>query len=65
MPKMKTRKSVSKRFKVSSKKKLIAQKPGHGHFNARDTGKMTRRKRNNIQIKSSDEKSIRQNIPYA
>jgi ribosomal protein L35 len=32
---MKTNKSVAKRIKISRKGKILARKPGHGHFNAK------------------------------
>lgn len=35
---MKTNKSFSKRLKQTKNGKLIARRPGHDHFNARETG---------------------------
>ncbi|MFT5179950.1 MAG: ribosomal protein L35 [Candidatus Paceibacteria bacterium] len=35
---MKTNKSYSKRIKVTKNGKVIARKPGHGHFNAKESG---------------------------
>lgn len=35
---IKTNKSYTKRIKVTKNGKLIARKPGHGHFNSRQTG---------------------------
>ena len=32
---MKTNKSLSKRLKVTKTGKILARKPGHGHFNAK------------------------------
>lgn len=36
---MKTNKSYSKRIKVSKNGKLTARKPGHNHFNAKESGR--------------------------
>lgn len=43
MPKMKTKKAVSKRFKITGKNKLKRTKPGRRHLL---TKKTTKRKRN-------------------
>jgi len=45
MPKLKTRKAVAKRFKFTSKKKVLRRKAGQNHFNARQTPKQKRNKR--------------------
>ncbi|HEU64811.1 MAG: 50S ribosomal protein L35 [Candidatus Anoxychlamydiales bacterium] len=43
MPKMKTKKAVAKRFRVTGKNKLMRTKPGRRHLL---TKKTTKRKRN-------------------
>lgn len=45
MPKLKTHKSIAKRFRVSKGGKLVKKKAGQGHFNARESGNTTRMKR--------------------
>jgi ribosomal protein L35 len=35
---MKTNKSFTKRIKVTKNGKLVARKPGHNHFNAKESG---------------------------
>lgn len=45
MPKLKTRKAVSKRFKITSGGKVKRRSTGQNHFNARDFSKKTRAKR--------------------
>lgn len=42
---MKTHNAMAKRFKVTKKGKVLRRAAGQDHFNARDTGKNTRRKR--------------------
>ena len=41
---MKTNKSYTKRVRVTKKGKLVARKPGHNHFNARDNRKARTKK---------------------
>ncbi|OGH88269.1 MAG: 50S ribosomal protein L35 [Candidatus Magasanikbacteria bacterium RIFOXYC2_FULL_42_28] len=45
MPKMKTRKAIAKRFKVTKTGKIKKRVTGQDHFNARETGKVRRHKR--------------------
>lgn len=43
---MKTNKSYTKRLKVTKNGKVLARKPGHGHFNAKaDRSKQLNKKR--------------------
>lgn len=45
MGKLKTKKSIAKRFRVTRNKKVIHRAAGQDHFNARESGKTTRNKR--------------------
>ena len=49
--KQKVNKSVTKRLKVTKNGKLVARKPGHNHFNARDTGTEQQAKRRATSVK--------------
>jgi ribosomal protein L35 len=42
---MKTHKTISKRVKVTKGGKLLKRHGGQNHFNSRDGGKITRKKR--------------------
>jgi large subunit ribosomal protein L35 len=42
MPKMKTRKSVAKRVKVTANGKFLVRKPGRGHLLSNKSGKRIR-----------------------
>lgn len=64
MPKIKTRKSVSKRFKITKNKKVIKRTGGQDHFNARESGNTKRNKRRDWQIAKADQKNIRRFVPY-
>lgn len=42
---LKTNKSITKRFKITKNKKVLFRFAHQDHFNAKDTGNQTRRKR--------------------
>lgn len=62
--KLKTQKSVSKRYRITKNKKIMHKTSGQGHFNSREGGKVTRSKRKDALAHQSDLKSIKQYIPY-
>ncbi len=64
MPKIKTRKSVVKRFKVTKTKKVLKRKAGQDHFNARESGSTKRNKKRDDSIHKSDAKNIIKMLPY-
>lgn len=65
MAKLKTRKSIAKRIKVTGSKKLTTRHGGQDHFNARQTGKTKRNKRRDNHVSKTLEKSIRRVLPYS
>jgi ribosomal protein L35 len=65
MPKLKTPKSVSKRFRITKKKKVMRRATNQNHFNSKDTGKEVRKKRTDIRLSKSDEKNILKSLPYS
>jgi large subunit ribosomal protein L35 len=65
MPKMKTHKTVSKRIKISKGGKLIKRHGGQDHFNSRDPGKITRKKRRDQSVSASYVKSLKKMMPTA
>ncbi len=65
MPRMKTRKSVRKRVRITARKKVMRRDIGQDHFNARESGKITRRKRSDEEILNMDAKNILRNLPYS
>jgi len=58
MPKIKTRKSIAKRFKVTKNKKIIKRSTGQDHFNARESGKQKRSKKLDKSVAKADAKNI-------
>ncbi|MCK4800235.1 50S ribosomal protein L35 [Candidatus Parcubacteria bacterium] len=60
--KIKTRKAITKRFKVTKKGKVIARTANQDHFNSRESGNTTRQKRSDKQITSGVKKSIKRQL---
>ncbi|GAC1413978.1 MAG: 50S ribosomal protein L35 [Candidatus Doudnabacteria bacterium] len=54
MPKMKTHKGASKRFKKTGSGKIVYRKSGQSHFNSRDTGNDTKNKRRDHSLNKSN-----------
>lgn len=59
MKKLKTRKSISKRFKISKNKKVLHRTCGQDHFNTRDSGKKILNKRRDRTLSKSYHKVIK------
>jgi len=62
--KLKTHQSVAKRFHLTKKSKLLKRYAGQDHFNSRDPGKVTRKKRRDTQISKSYRKTIKELISH-
>ena len=63
--KQKTVKAVSKRFKVTKNGIILKRHEGQDHFNARNTGKQTRRKRRDKSLSQSFTYAVKVGMPYA
>lgn len=62
--KLKTRKLVSKRIKVTGGKKLRIRTGGQNHFNSRESGKVTTNKRRDRTLSSANKRHMKQALPY-
>jgi len=62
MGKMKTKKSISKRFKVTKTGKVIKRTAGQGHFNSRETGNVRRNKRSDVSMSKTMHHFVKDNI---
>lgn len=62
MTKMKTQKSISKRFKITKNGKIIKRTAGQGHYNSRETGQVRRAKRSDVLLSKSMHRSVKENI---
>lgn len=58
MSKLKTHKTVSKRFRITKAKKVLMRAGGQDHFNARNPGKITRKKRRDKTLSKSFHKTV-------
>ena len=65
MPKLKTRKSLIKKIKVTGSGKLKTRATGQNHYNSRDTGSQTRAKRMNNNIYAAVAKNIKKALPHS
>ncbi len=63
MPKLKTHKATAKRFSIK-KNKIKQRKAGQNHFNAKESGKIVRNKRRDIDTDKSIERTVKRLIPY-
>jgi ribosomal protein L35 len=59
---MKTHKAISKRIKITKSGKLLKRHGGQDHFNSRDSGKITRKKRRDQSVADVYVKNIKQLI---
>lgn len=64
MPKIKTHKATAKRFIKSANNKLQKRKAGQDHFNSRESGNTTRKKRLDIAVTKTLSKTIKVLTPY-
>lgn len=65
MPKLKTRKSIAKRIKITKKGKVLKKKAGQDHFNARESGKVKRNKRRAKKVSKANVKNLKAQLPYS
>ena len=64
MPKIKTHKATAKRYIITKNKKIKHRKAGQNHFNAKESGKIKRNKRRDIDAHKSLTKTIKTLMPY-
>ncbi|ELS03035.1 ribosomal protein L35 [Xenococcus sp. PCC 7305] len=67
MPKIKTKKSAAKRFRITgSGKKIVRRKAFKNHLLERKSKERTRRRLSNLTlVHESDEKNVRLMMPYS
>lgn len=61
--KIKTHKATAKRFRVTAKGKLMKRTSGQDHFNSRESGVTTRRKRRDVEIAKVNVTAIHKLVP--
>jgi large subunit ribosomal protein L35 len=65
MPKMKTKSSCKKRFKVSANGKIITAQAGKRHGMIKRTNKFIRNARGTTTLSKADEQIIKPMMPYS
>ena len=65
MPKLKTKKALVKKIKVSKRKKVLRRFTNQNHFNSKETGKTGRNKKRDRRLFKTDEKNILKALPYS
>lgn len=58
MPKIKSKKSLIKKIKVTGAKKVLRRHTKQNHFNAKQTGNFKRKKRSDVEIVGQEAKNI-------
>lgn len=64
MPKLKTKKALVKKFKVTKNKKVTRRKTGQNHYNSKNTGIEGQRKRGDVRLFKADEQNVLKGMPY-
>ena len=64
MPKLKTRKAVAKRFKLTKKGRIKRSKAFSGHLKTKKSSKRKRFLRGKGLVSKSDEKKMKRQMPY-
>ncbi len=62
--KLKNKKALIKRVKITGRKKVLIRAGGQDHFNSRESGKVTRNKRRDKTIANVNVKNVKQLLPY-
>jgi ribosomal protein L35 len=62
---MKTKKSVSKKVKITKNKKVLRRTTGQNHYNSKENGAEGRAKKKDQRMFRADEKNIVAALPYS
>ncbi|MBU0693099.1 MAG: 50S ribosomal protein L35 [Candidatus Omnitrophica bacterium] len=65
MPKLKTKKALAKRVKITKKKKILRNKAGRRHLLSGKSKKRKRLLRKKCLVSKADRKAILKALPYA
>ncbi|OGZ19026.1 MAG: 50S ribosomal protein L35 [Candidatus Nealsonbacteria bacterium RBG_13_42_11] len=64
MSRLKTRKSISKRFKITKTGKMLRRATGLNHYRAKKSGKAVRQGRKWVEVSKSEAIKIRKVLKY-
>ncbi len=65
MPKLKTKKALAKRVKITKKKKMLHSKSGRRHLLSSKSRKRKRHLRRPSRVSSSERRLIKESLPYS
>ncbi len=65
MPKLKTRRAIAKRFKITKKGKILRHKAFKGHLLSKKTSKRKRSLRRPDLVSKTEREKIKRLLPYA
>ncbi len=65
MPKMKTKRSAAKRFKITGGRKIRRQRAYKSHILTKKTAKRKRHLRKPALVSKADEKIVKRLLPYS
>ncbi len=65
MPKLKTKKALAKRVKVTKKKKMLRSKSGRRHLLSGKSRKRKRNLRRPSRVSASERRLIKESLPYS
>ena len=65
MPKLKTKSSAKKRFKITAKGKVVMSQVGKRHGMIKRTNKQIRNQRGTTVMSKQDEKIVKSYMPYS
>jgi len=65
MPKLKTKKALAKRVKVTKKKKMLRSKTGRRHLLSSKSSKRKRKLRQRGVVSSAGKRLIKESLPYS
>lgn len=64
MPSSKTRKSITKRFKMTKSGKILRRSSGQDHLLSKQTGEQRRKRKKWVEINAVETKVIKKNLKY-
>jgi large subunit ribosomal protein L35 len=65
MAKLRTHKATAKRFRKTGRGKWMRRSAGQDHFNARESGRTTKRKRRDLGLHEADRRNVERLLPHA
>jgi ribosomal protein L35 len=62
--KLKTKKALVKKIKITKNKKVLRRATGQNHYNSKENGQVGRDKKKDLRLFKADEKNVLKALPY-